>query len=477
MAAINYQPPQTVRDFITHYLKNKLFYSWIVGPVGSGKTTGLFFKLVNLAMLQEPGPDGIRRTRAVVVRNTLPQLRDTTISSWNYWFKDGESGFWMASQNKFELHIKDPKHPAICEVLFRPLDTADDVARVLSLEITFALIDEFVQIPRAIVDALSARVGRYPPKKDGGATNFGIFGASNPDLETNWWYDYLHKDLPSNAKFFVQPSGLSPEAENLENLPPNYYDSAVQGKTPEWVSQFVECHWGFSQDGKPVVSTFKPELHIAKKPLLYNPHLPLVFGFDPGIGGTAAVFGQQDLKGRLLILGEVTAEGFGTQRFIEEKLRPYIRRKFPDANMDNIICAPDPAAGNRSQTDERAVVDVLRRHFAVKIETDNRLARRLDAIDHFTARLVEGEPALLIDQECKEIIRAWRGAWRWVLDPKKDIFKSPEPEKNAASHVADAGGYLARFFHKQSEREMRYGTSNRRPFTPPKFTGNGYHYR
>jgi hypothetical protein len=473
MAAIDYKPPPTVREFITHFIPNKLFYSWIVGPVGSGKTTGLFFKLAYLAKLQQPGPDGVRRTRAVIIRNTLPQLKDTTINSWNAWFKQGEAGDWQLSQNKFTLMFDD----VVCEVLFRPLDTADDVARLLSLEVTFGLIDEFVQIPRAIIDALSARVGRYPSKKDGGATNFGIFGASNPDVETCWWHDYLHKDLPLNAKFFVQPSGLSPEAENLDNLPPNYYDSAVQGKSPEWVSQFVQCQWGFSQDGKPVVGTFKPDLHIAKKPLLYNPHLPLVFGFDPGIGGTAAVFGQQDLKGRLLILGEVTAEGYGTQRFIEEKLRPYIRRKFPDASLDNIICAPDPAAGNRSQTDERAVVDVIRRHFPVKIESDNRLARRLDAIDYFTARLVEGEAALLIDPECKEIIRAWRGAWRWIVDHKKDGFKSTEPEKNSASHVADAGGYLARFFHKQSEREMRYGTGGKRSFTPPRFTNNGYHFR
>jgi hypothetical protein len=174
---IKYNPPPTINDFVKDYIPGRLFYDWIVGPVGSGKTTGLFFKLVYLASLQQPGPDGIRRTRAVVVRNTLPQLRDTTITSWNYWFKDGEAGTWKATENRFILRFGDVE----CDVLFRPLDTADDVARVLSLEVTFALIDEFVQIPRAIIDALSARLGRYPAKKDGGATNFGMFGSSNPD--------------------------------------------------------------------------------------------------------------------------------------------------------------------------------------------------------------------------------------------------------------------------------------------------------
>lgn len=471
MSAINYFPPPTVDDFIRHYIPGKLFYSWIVGPVGSGKTTGDFFKLVCMAKLQEPGPDGIRRTRAVIVRNTLPQLRDTTITSWNYWFKDGEAGTWRASENKFLLKFDDVE----CEVLFRPLDTADDVARVLSLEVTFAIIDEFVEIPRAIIDALSARVGRYPSKKDGGATNFGIFGSSNPSTEDNWWFTYLHNELPANAKYFIQPSGLSPEAENLENLPPSYYDSAIQGKKDEWIKQYVECVWGFSAAGKPVVSSFRPDLHLAKKKLLFNNQLPLVFGFDPGLGGTAAIFGQQDLNGRLLVMGEVIAEGYGTQRFIEELLKPYIRRRFPDAR--DIICAPDPASANRAQTDERAVVEIIKRYFPAKPETNNRLPLRLDAIDHFTTRLVEGGAALLIDEsECPVLTRALRGGWRFAINTKNDEFKGPVPEKNAYSHPGDAFGYLARYFHKQGERELRYSSAGRRPFVPPRF-GNPYHFR
>ncbi len=38
----------------------------------SGKTTGIFMKLVYMAKLQETSEDGIRHSRAVVVRNTAP---------------------------------------------------------------------------------------------------------------------------------------------------------------------------------------------------------------------------------------------------------------------------------------------------------------------------------------------------------------------------------------------------------------------
>lgn len=471
---IQYTPPPTIKEFIKDVRAGELFYDWVCGPVGSGKTTGIFFKLVHMAAQQAPSPDGVRRTRAVIVRNTLPQLRDTTLSSWNYWFKDGQAGSWHATQNKFILRFNDVE----CEVLFRPLDTADDVARVLSLEVTFAILDEFVQIPRAIVDALSARLGRYPASKDGGATNWGMWGSSNPDTEDNWWFDYLHNSLPENARYFVQPSGFTPKAENIDNLPGRaaYYTNQAKGKSEAWIKQFIEAEWGFSAAGKAVVGTFKSDLHIPTAKLLFNPHLPLVFGFDPGIGGSACIFGQQDHYGRLLVLGELVQQGYGAKRMIEEVIRPYIRRRWPDAK--EIICAPDPAAANRAQTDERAVVDEFRKHFSVRIETNNRLPMRLDAIEHFTTRLVEMKPALAIDaKECPILVRALKGGWRYEVDQKRDSIKGAQPEKNAYSHPGDAFGYLCRYFHKLSERELRYTGLGRKPFIPPKKFGPSYHWK
>lgn len=470
---VNYTPPPTIKKFIKDYKAGELFYDWIVGPVGSGKTTGIFFKLIYLAQQQAPGPDGIRRTRAVVVRNTLPQLRDTTLSSWNYWFKDGQAGTWRATENKFILRAGDVE----CEVLFRPLDTADDVARVLSLEVTFALLDEFVQIPKAIVDALSARLGRYPSAKDGGATNWGMWGSSNPDTEDNWWYEYLHNQLPDNAKYFVQPSGLGPNAENLDNLPgkQGYYINQAKGKSEAWIKQFIEAEWGYSAAGQPVIPTFKADLHVAKSPLLFNPRLKLIIGFDPGIGGSALIFGQQDLNGRLNVLGELVQSGYGVTRLIQERLKPYLRQKFPDAD---IIIAPDPAAVSRTQTDERSVVDEFRRHFNVKVETNNRLPMRLEAIEYFTTRLTLGSAALLIDpKECPILIRALKGGWRYVMDQKRDVVKGLEPEKNAYSHPGDAFGYLCRYFHRQNERESRYSSKSLKSFKPPSSTGSTYHFR
>ena len=472
---IDYTPAPTIREFIRHYDRGALFYNWIVGPVGSSKTTGIFFKLIYMAKLQQPSADGIRRSRAVIVRNTMPQLKDTTITSWFYWFKHGQAGTWHETDKKFVLRYDDVE----CEVLFRPLDTPQDVARVLSLEVTFAIIDEFVQIPQQIIDALSARLGRYPSARDGGATNWGMWGASNPDTEDNWWFDHLHdeanvvqyrlgmsedditrtyaklqKPVP-NARYYLQPSGFAPDAENLENLPGGrgYYENQAKGKSEAWIKQFLEAEWGFSIEGQPVVGSFKTDLHVAKSPLKFNPHLKLAIGFDPGLGGSAFTFGQEDDHGRLIVLGELINKGWGAERLAKEQLLPYVRRRFPDAD---VVLVPDPAAANRTMTDERTVVDVLKKYFPVSIEGNNRLPLRLNAIEHYTTRLTEMGPALLIDPtECPVLVRALKGGWRFELDQKRGVARGAQPEKNQYSHPGDSFGYLARYFHREVERQQK----------------------
>lgn len=494
--AINYTPPDTISRFIKDHLPGELFYDWIVGPVGSGKTTGIFMKLVYMAQMQAKGPDGIRRSRAVIVRNTGQQLQDTTLNSWFTWFKPGQAGSWEITQKKFTLRFADVE----CEVLFRPLDTPQDVARVLSLEVTFAIVDEFVEIPQAIIDALAARCGRYPSAVMGGATNWGMWGSSNPATEDNWWFDYLHNGVgviqpgegvslhhrivldERNTRYFLQPSGFSPFAENVENLPGgrDYYTSAAKNKSEAWIKQFIEAEWGYSIAGKPVIQSFNAKVHISKTPLRYDPNLHLVGGYDPGIGGAAMMFGQEDLEGRLHVLGEIITSGVGADRFIAERLKPYLARRFPELPAGGFTVAPDPAANSRSANDESTIVARIKRHFPVSIESNNRLPLRLDAIDHFCTRMAYGMPSLIIDERsCPTLIRALKGGWRFALDNKERLRGGADakPEKNAYSHPGDAFGYLCRYFHRQGERNRQYGTNGRTAFTPPRSFGGRYHFQ
>lgn len=460
MRGVDYIPPPMCAQLIA----SEHPYSFIIGPVGSGKTTAILFKILYHAQRQRPSPtDGIRYTRFAVVRNTNRMLQDTTLKSFFQWFPPTTAGTWQATPKTFTFRYADVH----CEIIFRPLDTADDVSNVLSLELTGAVLDEFVEIPREIVDALQSRCGRFPNKELGGCTWSGMWGASNPGMEDDWWYDWLYgewakEDGGALAKagtlaFFEQPSGFSVAAENLGNLPPykdasiEYYEKLAVGKKDSWVRQFIEVQWGFSQRGKPVYPTFNREMHCARRDLIFNPEIPLVMGFDAGLT-PAAVFGQQDMYGRVLVLRELVSEGMGAKRFCREKVIPMLNREFPGADL---VVMADPATKQRAQTDEATVASVLERELNVRVipAPSNALSARLEAVEEYLQMLTEAGPAMLVDKSCKTLLRGYVGGYRFELVGRTGE-KKPHPDKNFYSHVHDANQYLCQYFSSGRVRKM-----------------------
>jgi len=293
-----------------------------------------------------------------------------------------------------------------------------------------------------------------------------MWGSSNPGNEDSWWYEALQQAhrysrntkaiTPSihdtNWTYYEQPSGFAPDAENLANLPGGraYYTALAKDKAEHWVKQFIEVEWGYSISGTPVIATFNADLHVAKKPLVPNVHLPLVGGFDPGMN-SAMIFGQMDLHGRLLVYDELVQRDMGAQRFITNRVQPLMRVKYRDYNF---TVSPDPASSQRTQTDERTVLQTISKHFKVKIaDSNNRLPGRIEAIEHFTTRLTDIGPALLIDPACKVLIRALRSGWRYNKTQKGDT--APEPAKNDYSHPGDGFSYLCKFFYKGIQSESK----------------------
>jgi hypothetical protein len=161
-------------------------------------------------------------------------------------------------------------------------------------------------------------------------------------------------------------------------------------------------------------------------------------------------------------------------RFLTDHFKPYVRDRFgPEVQV--LVC-PDPAAAIRSGSDAQTVVNIIRKTYDVWIESNNRLPLRLNAIDHYATRLIEGLPALQIDaRHCPVLIRALKGGWRWVNDPKRDQTKGAEPEKNPWSHPGDGFGYGCRYFHRRTERELRMTPASGKAFTPPRSFGPSYH--
>ncbi len=432
---LTYRPPPTVVDFLC----SDKFANFIIGPVGSGKTTGMLFRIAKMAKEQRPNAQGIRKFRAILVRNTLQQLMDTSLRSWLTWFPEGEAGSYERTNKIFHLRFDDVQ----CEVWFRPLDTPDDVRRLLSVEANIICFDEFREINPDIYNAATGRVGRYPSAKDGGpykddgTPNFGVFGATNPpDADTFW--EKLLTEPPENVAVFFQPSGLSQNAENTDNLPEGYYENLCAGKSQDWIDVYVEGKFGKSLAGQPVFKSFNTATHIAKgelKPVKSDAR-PLIIGMDFGLNPSATI-NQMDMKGRLLTLDELTSDGMGVTRFAQTLLKPLLANRFPGMK---VIIIGDPAGSQRAQTDERSVFDILRAEkFKVIPARTNSIVARVAAVDRFLLRTIDGEPGHLIDPRCKSLIAALRGQYRYKI--KKNGEMEDTPEKNAASHIADAHQY------------------------------------
>ena len=94
---IDFTPSRTCAGFMNSDAKMRV----LMGPVGSGKSVASCFEIVRRASQQAPGQDGVRRSRAAVVRETVRQLTDTTIKTFLDWFPPGTCGNFMRTTKTY----------------------------------------------------------------------------------------------------------------------------------------------------------------------------------------------------------------------------------------------------------------------------------------------------------------------------------------------------------------------------------------
>lgn len=458
-----YDPTPTQREFML----DEAYVRVLAGPVGGGKSVTCVHELVRLACGQAPNKNGVRKTRAVIVRNTADQLALTTRKTVFDWLPPGEAGVWKAVEKTFTLMATLADGTRVeSEWLFIALDTPDDVRKALSLETTFLWGNEARELHSEVVDGLLGRLNRYPSMKDGGPTrSCALFDTNMPDEDT-WWHDKM-ENPPSNWAVFKQPAAImkpevyaerfgeeppdvfadkdgnpwcvNPEADNYDHLPRQYYPNLIPGKTEDWLRVYLRSEYGRSLSGTPVYEkTFTAEFHVALEPLRYvrGEAFPIVIGVDFG-RTPAAVFKQRDPRGRVLTLGEVTAENMGIETFISTRLNPYIANHFPGATF---VCAPDPAGFAKQQMNEMSLVDVLKKAgFKCVRPPTNDPERRIQAVERLLVQQLEGKAMYLVDPSCEMLIKGFRYGYRYKL--KKNGEMEDRPDKNAFSHVHDANQY------------------------------------
>lgn len=470
----SYKNVPTIKEFS---LDNSMLRA-VMGPFGSGKTTGCGpIEIVKRAMQQSPMPDGISRSRWGVVRNSYPQLRDTTIPTFHQWIL--ELGDWRATD--YDLIINKIQtvdgHPVEATIHFRALDKPQDIRNLLSLELTGAFFNEAREIALPIVNAMRGRIGRYPPKNSdgsGGATWHGIWMDTNPPDIDHWFYKMFEITRPQfcatckdrqggiilfengrcpkcNAalgvpytKLWKQPSGRAENAENLPFLPIGYYANLAAGQDKEFISVYVDGEYGYVSDGKAVYPQFDADKHVSKEPLKADPKFPIIIGFDNTGRDQAAIVCQFMPWGQLKILHEFLITDTCTRLMMKDVIRPFLVSKYYGAQL---ILTGDPAGVKRSDTDERTSFQEISEVLGMPATParSNSLSARFSAVEGLLMRFCGRNGfGLLIDKSCVQLIKGFRGEYRMrrIQVVGKEMY-TDKPEKNLVSHVHDALQYAA----------------------------------
>jgi hypothetical protein len=409
--------------------------------------------LVRRAGEQEPQMDGVRRTRAVVVRNTLQQLKTTFLVSWMQILRP--VSHWKVSESTIEFRMGDIE----LDVLLLPLDTEENINRLLSLELTFGICSEFRELDLGVVQAVLSRCGRYPSPIQGGPTWYGVWGETNSFTEDSAWFEWLEVDRPDNVFYLVQPGAFDEGADWKQWLPPNYYENMMEANDELWVDQYVHNKIGPSLSGQAVFRhTFNYEDHVSTKGLIINRGQPLCIGLDTA-RNPAAVITQTDARGRLMVVGECVREGCGIEKFLEQELTPYLaQERFSGCS---VYCVIDPSSIKRSEIGEESTLQAINRMgFPATIARTNAIDPRLRAVEKW---MIHG---MRIDRQwCPTLVQALGSKYRYKKLKTGELDLKPQ-KTHPWSDIADALQYaclgaskqvMARALRiKPAEGEQRY---------------------
>lgn len=447
---ITYRPPGPVARA---FMLSDAFFRGLMGPFGSGKSTVCIMEILRRAQQQAPAADGIRYSRWAVIRNTYPELRTTSMKSWHQWVPQ-HIGRWVDTGPPTH-HIKEAELDL--EVIFVSLDRPQDVAKLLGMELTGAWVDEAREVPKAVIDGLTGRVGRYPSGVNGGCTWSGIICSTNPPDNDHWWYKQAEEVKPEGWRFFRQPSGMAENAENLDwlNQTPSsltlpegdptrreagrtYYKRQLAGKDEDWCKVYVHGEYGFVRDGKPVYPEYRDGVHCKEFALHHG--WPIYVGIDFGLT-PAATFAQRSPMGGWRVHSELVTEDMGAKRFAE-LMRQVMHERYAGFHFASIT--GDPAGDSRAQTDETTPFQILR---AAGVEASpaptNDFIKRRESVAACLGRLIDGEPGMIIHPQCNNLRKAMAGGYNYKrLQVTGEERYRDVPDKGMYSHVAESLQYL-----------------------------------
>jgi len=469
----------------------------IMGPYGSGKTSGCVACILRDAAEMPFCDDGVRRSKWAIVRNTAGQLETTTLNTWNYWTEGLPKPYVRTKpQLTFQYQFKDSNGLICLDIIFLALDKLDDIRKLDSLELTSVYFNELRHIPKLIYDTIQSRIGRYPPKInfiqqfDEKYTNVSkyerdkifrkwqpyiprLLADTNPPKDKHWIAD-IDKEPPNKTKVYHQPPALiknkdkkwviNEDADNLMFVSDDYYlDMIPRGE--EFIKVYAQGKYGTVVDGKPVYADYNDDLHSVDD-IGLDPCEPIYLGWDFGTVCPTCIV-KQFSKGQVKAIKEFIGDCESVESLCEGAVKPFL----------NTYCKGFMIISCHDQADTCDGASQLEK---CGIESEpcrsNRIEPRISCISNALTRLYKGKPFYIVSRKGCPILReALIGEYHYrrlkVIGDEKylDVPNKIHPY----SDIADADQYATMkicddedfFYSRSSTKQYTYDEGHRSQIT------------
>lgn len=421
---IQFRAGPTQRRFIEDDSRAALFSS----RAGEGKSAGLCWAAWHFfRKYRHCEPTGI------IARNTLVNLRATTLQEFFKWFPPGVMGEWKQSEMLWTWIPE--KSGAAGQIRFMGFDDEKSTQKALSMPIDFGGLDEAAPatdvggITELVFDMLLTRARN--PKVDKPTIKIAV----NNTSEDHWLYRRFVE--PGQKEFKLFQTGEMPE--NLAHLRKGYYEDMARdlAHRPDLRRRYIEGKWGFQQVGVAVTPEWSDDVHLTSglEPVR---GLPLLLSWD--FGGNPTVVVSQVTQNAWNVLMCLTDDRTGTYQLIEQ-LEPVLKTRFDRFLLkhtgDPTGRTPDPGDYRRSPV--RYIKALLGGSWA---DGPVKLEYRIDPLRRVLTRQNGGIGTVRVDKDhARAIWFALRGGWHY---PKSSVgVVGREPVKDKHSHPADCMGYEA----------------------------------
>ena len=408
---------------------------WYVGPVGCAKTSSLVASVLVPAMLY-PG------SRWFIGRSTWWTLEQTTLQRF-YECLDRlgpnaivdkvvgpPTRIWVAPARSDEKgNAMEPS-----ELVFHGLDNFEKLG---STEFSGVAIDEANETTENIVVTLNTRLRHRRPGQLRAEGPYFLNLASNPVNRSH----FLHKKFCNEQDCDPTPWGAKfkplPE-ENVQNLPPGYYEQISEGMSAEMRIRLIDGECGPDPSGQAVFPEFRPPIHVTD--LQYVPNCMMIRGWDFGRRRPACVWAQITPEGYVNRLACVLGDNEPLEMFAGRVLQRS-QMQFPHASGWRDFV--DPHGNQRRDVTDLTSIDVLQRMGIRPQWRDVNVEMGLSFMSKGLCTLINGRPKSMYDRtNCGPLIEGYSGGYVYQTPRPGHPLKEGPMKDGYYEHLMDADRYI-----------------------------------